>query len=181
MHFSGFICSLDWASITRKVRGPSATNSKTQPNSPTNDGLFSKFYKGLSAKWSGEEVSAVRGRWILSGRPRLDLRGGIIGTRLQTPDPNPMVRIRPRINNPRSTHYPIYGLDLKCEGVFLTSNRGRRSIHQRPTRAAPQSPLHPQAQAATPPQHTAEIRWSTMLKRLGARIFQFDALNTILR
>jgi hypothetical protein len=144
-------------------------------------GLVPKFYKGLSAKWSGEEVSVVRGRWILSGRPRLDLRGGIIGTRLQTPDPNPVVRIRPRINNPSSTHYPIYGLDLKCEGVFLTSNRGRRSIHQRPTRAAPQSPLHPQAQAATPPQHTAEIRWSTMLKRLGARIFQFDALNTILR
>jgi hypothetical protein len=62
-----------------------------------------------------EGVREKYGHQILSGRPRLDRRGGIIGMRLRIPDPNPMVQIRPRINHPRSTHYPIYGLDLKCK------------------------------------------------------------------
>jgi hypothetical protein len=36
-------------------------------------GLFSKFYRGLSAKWYGEEVPADYGRPIRNERRRLDL------------------------------------------------------------------------------------------------------------
>jgi hypothetical protein len=48
--FIHFESVLDWASNSRKVRGPDAINPKTQTNPPMDGGLVSWFCGGFSVK-----------------------------------------------------------------------------------------------------------------------------------